>query len=145
MNSSIATREIFWQIPFSFKVIMYALMVMAFVVMAQGIFKKYKFVTADAGFKGLAPENLNWKRFLETIFFTGKVVRDKRVAVFHSLIFYGFVILTIATELVAIHADSPFKVYQGTTYIVISFLADFAGLAILIGLTMAFKRRYIEA
>ncbi len=60
------------------------------------------------------------------------------------MIYYGFVILLIATELVAIHADTPLKVYQGSTYIVVSFLADFAGIAILIGLGLAYKRRYIE-
>lgn len=144
MELTEATREVFWQIPFSFKVAMYVMMFAAFAVMGQGILKKYKFVVQSGGLKGLLPEKLNWKRFLETIFFTGKVTRDKKVGIFHSLIYYGFIVLTIATELVAIHADSPFKVYTGTTYIVISFLADFAGIFILIGLTMAYKRRYID-
>ena len=144
MDPVLASREVFWQIPLSFKIAMYVFMIAAFVVMGMGVAKKYKFVTAGKGLKDLLPEKLNWSRFIETIFFTGKVTRDKKVGLFHSLIYYGFVILTIATELVAIHADSPFKVYQGTTYIVISFLADFAGVAILIGLTMAYKRRYID-
>ncbi len=140
----LATREVFWQIPIYFKVIMYVTMFLAMGIMAQGLLKKIKFATGTAGVKSLLPENLNWKNFVETIFFTGKVARDSKVGIFHSLIYYGFVILLIATELVAIHADSPFKVYQGKTYIIISFLADFAGLAILIGLGLAFKRRYIN-
>lgn len=144
MTYEIATREVFWQIPFSFKVAMYVFMFAAFAVAGMGIWKKFQFVTGTQGLKSLLPKKLNWSRFLQTIFFTGKVTRDKKVGIFHSLIYYGFVILTIATELVAIHADSPFKVYQGTTYIIISFLADFAGLAILIGLTLAYKRRYID-
>ena len=140
----LATREVFWQIPFSFKVIMYITMFLAMGIMIYGLWKKLQFASADRGFKSLLPKKLNWKNFIETIFFTGKVARDSKVGIFHSLIYYGFIILLIATELVAIHADSPFKVYQGTTYIVISFLADFAGLAILIGLAWAFKRRYID-
>ena len=140
----LATREVFWQIPFSFKVIMYITMFLAMGIMIYGLWKKLQFASADRGFKSLLPKKLNWKSFIETIFFTGKVARDSKVGIFHSLIYYGFIILLIATELVAIHADSPFKVYQGTTYIVISFLADFAGLAILIGLAWAFKRRYID-
>jgi Fe-S oxidoreductase/nitrate reductase gamma subunit len=144
MDPVLATREIFWQIPFSFKVMMYAFMFIAFGVLAFGIYKKYQLVTRGKGIKTLLPEKLNWSRFFETIFFTGKVTRDKKVGFFHSLIYYGFMILTIATELVAIHADSPFKVYTGKTYIIISFLADIAGIAILLGLGLAYKRRYID-
>jgi Fe-S oxidoreductase/nitrate reductase gamma subunit len=144
MDPVMATREIFWQIPFSFKVAMYVLFITGVAVMAQGVFKKYQFVTQGKGFKSLLPDKLNWKQFLETIFFTGKVTRNQKVGIFHSLIYYGFVILLIATELVAIHADSPFKLYQGNTYIIISFLADLAGVAILIGLFMAYKRRYLD-
>jgi len=144
MDLTLATREVFWQIPFSFKVAMYVMMFAAFIVMGQGILKKFQYVTQGNGFKSLLPKSLNWSRFIDSIFFTGKVTRDKKVGLFHSFIYYGFVILTIATELVAIHADSPFKVYQGNTYIIISFLADFAGIFILIGLGMAYKRRYMD-
>ena len=144
MDLTNATREVFWQIPFSFKVIMYVLMFSALGVFFYGVWKKYQFVTQGQGLKSLKPEKLNIKSFIETIFFTGKVTRNTKVGIFHSLIYYGFVILLIATELVAIHADSPFKVYQGYTYIIISFLADWAGVAILVGLILAYKRRYIE-
>ena len=144
MDPAMATREIFWQIPTSFKVAMYVFMFVALGVLAQGVFKKYKFVTQGRGIKSLLPEKLNWTSFIQTIFFTGKVTRDKKVGFFHALIYYGFMILLIATELVAIHADSPFKIYQGNTYIIISFLADIAGIAILVGLFMAYKRRYMD-
>jgi Fe-S oxidoreductase/nitrate reductase gamma subunit len=144
MDPSIASREVFWLIPFSFKVMMYVFMFIAFGVLGYGIFKKYSFVTNGNGVKSILPEKLNWKRFLETIFFTGKVTRDKKVGFFHSLIYYGFIILTIATELVAIHADSPFKVFTGNTYIIVSFLADIAGVAMILGISLAIKRRYID-
>lgn len=139
-----AMREVLWMIPTSFKIAMYLLMFVALGVMFYGFYQKYQYVTKDGSLKGLLPEKLNLKRFLETIFFTGKVTRNGRVGFFHSLIFYGFVILLIATELVAIHADTPFKVFQGPVYIAVSFLADWAGVAIMIGLVLAYKRRYIE-
>lgn len=141
---AMATREIFWQIPTSFKIAMYIFMFLALGIMALGIAKKYRYVTQAQGIKPLLPNALNWKKLIETIFFTGKVTRSKQVGRFHSLIYYGFVILLIATELVAIHADSPFKIYKGPTYIIISFLADIAGLAMIIGLALAYKRRYID-
>ena len=141
---ALATREIMWQIPFSYKVMMYVFMFLAIGIMVKGLWDKYKWVVEGRGLSSLVPKSLNWQSFIETIFFTGKVTRVGNVAFFHSLIYYGFVILLIATELVAIHADTPMKVYQGTTYIVISFLADMAGLLIIIGLAFAYKRRYID-
>ena len=143
----LATREVMWNIPFSFKVAMYVLLVAAFAIFAKGMWGKILFITNGKGLsalKGILPEKLNWKNFIETIFFTGKVTRKANVGIFHSLIYYGFVILWIATDLVAIHADTPFQIYKGWTYIIISFLADIAGLAILAGLALAFYRRYVK-
>ena len=37
---------------------------------------------------------------------------------------------SLATDLVAIHFDTPFKVYKGPVYIIVSFLADFGALAL---------------
>lgn len=144
---NMAAREIMWSIPSSFKVLMYVLFVLSTIAMFKGLYGKVLFATNGEGFSGLKklmPEKLNWKKFFQTLFFTGKVPRFKEVAFFHGLIFYGFIILWIATDLVAIHYDTPFKVFQGTTYIVVSFLADIAGIAILIGLALAYHRRYIK-
>jgi Fe-S oxidoreductase/nitrate reductase gamma subunit len=143
----LATREIMWNIPSSFKVMMYLFLGLAMVVMIKGLHKKLIFITGDkgiiAGLKELMPEKLNFKSFLHTAFLTGKVPRFKDVAIFHGLIFWGFFVLWIATDLVAIHYDTPFKVFTGTTYIVVSFLADIAGVALLLGLCLAYTRRYI--
>ncbi len=145
--SSLATREVMWNIPYSFKITMYLLLLVSAAAFFKGMYEKLLFVTKGEGLKGingLLPSKLNWKRFFQTAFFTGKVPRFKYVGFFHGLIFYGFMILWIATDLVAIHYDTPFKVFQGTTYIVISFLADMAGIMILIGLAFAYHRRYIK-
>ncbi|PIP94807.1 MAG: hypothetical protein COW00_07425 [Bdellovibrio sp. CG12_big_fil_rev_8_21_14_0_65_39_13] len=144
---SLATREIMWNIPQWMKIVMYLSLFVSLAAMMKGLNQKLLFVTGGEGFKGikkLLPEKLNWPSFINTIFFTGKVPRHPEVGFFHSLIFYGFVILWIATDIVAIHYDTPLKIFHGTTYIIISFLADFAGLAILVGLALAYKRRYIS-
>ncbi len=141
---STASREIMWNIPPSFKWAMYALFILSMAAMVKGFYEKYQFVTGGKGHKGLLPKQLNWKAFFETILLTGKVPRKKDVGIFHSLIFYGFFILWIATDLVAIHYDTPLKIFKGPLYIVVSFLADIAGIAILAGLAMAYNRRYIK-
>lgn len=145
-----ATREIMWNIPYSFKVTMYALFTLSLVIFFQGLYKKIQYVAAGSPWKklfsheGLLPKKLRWGQFFETIFLQGKVKRNLKVGIAHALIYYGFIVLWIATDLVAIHYDTPFKVFQGTTYKVISFLADMAGLTMIIGIGMAYYRRYIQ-
>jgi Fe-S oxidoreductase len=141
-------REIMWNIPHVMQGLMYPLLVISLLIAAKGFYDKILLVTKGEGIIALQkifPEKLNWKKFFHTLILTGKVPRFKNVAFFHGLIFFGFFILWVATDVVAIHYDSPFKIFQGTTYIVISFLADIAGLMVLIGLAFAFRRRYIQA
>lgn len=142
-----ATREIMWAIPDSFRVIMYVTMVMSFAILGKGIHDKVGFITNGEGWSGLKklkPAKLNWVSFFTTIVFTGKVPRNLKVGFFHSLIFYSFIILFIATEMVAIHYSTPLKIFEGTSYIIIQFLADIAGLGILVGVGLAFYRRYVQ-
>ena len=51
---------------------MYVLFFTSIGVMTQGVFKKYKYVIQGNKFSDLLPKSLNWSRFLETLFFTGK-------------------------------------------------------------------------
>lgn len=146
---NMAAREIMWNIPSSFKIAMYVLFILSVAIFLKGVYGKFLFITNGKGLAGLKedksliPDSFNWSSLVKTLVLTGKVPRVKNVAIFHSMIFYGFFILWIATDLVAIHYDTPFKVFQGNLYIVVSFLADIAGLFILIGLSIAYYRRYI--
>lgn len=142
--SSEATREIMWNIPVWMKFAMYFCLLIASAVFAKGLYQKYVFVTQGKDWKQIVPKQLNWKNFLRTIFFQGKVTRDVYVGVFHSMLFYGFITLWIATEFVAIHFDTPFKVFHGPVYIIVSFIADIGGLFILLGLGLAYYRRYVK-
>ena len=141
------TRIIYWNIPPHYQSIMYILFFTALLVFAVGIVGKLQFITGKKGLSLFFREflrPLNWKSFLETLFFTGKVSRSSHVGCFHALIYYGFVILWIATDLVKIHMDTPFAVFHGWTYVIISFLSDLAGVALLAGMALAAHRRYIK-
>ena len=137
MDSMEASRQIMWMIPFWMKVVMYLSLAVATYFFFQGLLAKYRFITAGKDPKQVLPPKLNIENFLVTIFFQGKVPRDGFVNVYHSMIFWGFLTLFIATELVAIHADTPFKVFKGTTYKVVSFLADVGGIFVLLGIGLA--------
>jgi len=151
-DSVIATREVLWNIPFWMKATMYGLLAVALAFFFLGVHKKVLFITGGKGWRSLVGQNglvtnfkdLSWTNFIKTIALAGKVSRDPSVGFFHGLIYYGFIILWIATDIVAIHYDTPFKIFQGTTYIVISFLADFAGIMIIAGIFLAGKRRYLQ-
>ncbi len=144
MDSMEASRQVMWMIPFWMKALMYASLLPATYFFIQGLIPKYKFVVGGKSPKDIFPKQLNIKSFLTTVFYQGKVPRDGFVNVFHSMIFWGFITLFIATELVAIHADTPFKVFTGTTYKVVSFLADVGGLFVLLGIGLAYYRRYVQ-
>jgi Fe-S oxidoreductase len=145
MDSTLmASREIMWNIPAWMKIVMYLSLAVATVFFLKGLQAKYQYIVGKDSFKKLLPKNYNWKNLLRTLFFQGKVTRDPFVAVFHSFIFYGFITLFIATEFVAIHYDTPFKVFQGTTYKIVSFIADVGGVFVLLGIVLAYYRRYIR-
>ena len=136
-----------WNVPEWMKTAMYGLTLVGLAIMAKGVYGQLKFITQGAKIthlKSVLPRSLNWSSFFQTLFFQGKVRRNLEVGFFHSMIFYGFVILWIATDIVAIHYDTPFKIFQGPLYIIISFLADFGGFFLLIGLGFAYYRRYVK-
>jgi Fe-S oxidoreductase/nitrate reductase gamma subunit len=139
-----ASREIMWNIPLWMKVAMYLSLAAATAVFAKGLVEKYKFVTQGNDPKKILPKQLNFENLLRTIFFQGKVTRDVYVGIFHSFIFYGFVTLFIATEFVAIQFDTPFKIFTGTAYKIVSFTADIGGLFVLLGIVLASYRRYVK-
>lgn len=145
MPATTATREILWNIPLLFQMTMYGLFFLGLGSMIFGLYRKFRSTKTSPDQKLVSgSDGLQWGPFFKTLLLQGKLPRRPHVARFHALIFYSFIILTIATELVAIHSDTPFKVFQGTTYIVISFLADIAGVLILVGLAMALLRRYFQ-
>jgi len=148
-NFEVATREILWMIPSYFSYLMYFLFLAALAYLIIQLRKKIRLALATPegvaiNFGQLVPTKLNWGAFFETIFAQGKVNRKTVVAFFHGFIFFSFLVLIFATILVGIHADTPWKIFQGTLYKLVSFWADWAAIFIVAGVIMAFCRRYIS-
>ncbi len=138
----LATREILWMIPSIYSYLMYFSLLLAVFFAGKQLLVKFKTLQLS---RASLPTKLNWPAFFQTILLQGKVNRQTFVAFFHGLIFFSFLVLLVATTLVAIHADTPFKIFQGTIYKLVSFWADYAGLFIILGVLVAFYRRYILA
>ena len=74
------------------------------------------------------------------------LLRDPAAGVMHSMIYFGFLVLFIATVLLEIDHQLPDSLtfLHGRTYQAYSFTADVFGLVFLAGITWAFVRRYAQ-
>jgi Fe-S oxidoreductase/nitrate reductase gamma subunit len=91
------------------------------------------------------------KRILVLIkyaFLQAKVLREKFPGIMHGAIFFGFVVLFIVTMIIVVQEDFTglffhYHFIHGDFYIIWSLFGDIFGVVVLIGLLMAFYRRYI--
>ena len=67
---------------------------------------------------------------------------DRLAGWMHRMIFWGFVVLFVATTLTAIDHDFGLPILHGPFYLVFAFLSDLFGLFFVIGLGLALYRRY---
>ncbi len=74
-----------------------------------------------------------------------RTARDAFAGSFHRLITYGFVILTIATTIVALDADFGTTIMRGRFYLYFqSLIVDVFGALVMVGVGMAAARRYLK-
>ncbi len=141
MTAAQATRPIYWNVSHVW--IMYALLAPAVAIGGLGI---WRHVARWRRGKPLA----RFDRPLDRIrlVFTHalaqrRTARERYAGVFHRFITYGFIILTIATTLVAFDADLGTHILRGWFYLVFqSFIVDVFGALVLIGVAMAAIRRW---
>ncbi|HEY6187620.1 MAG TPA: (Fe-S)-binding protein [Pyrinomonadaceae bacterium] len=143
MNSAEATRQIYWNISHLW--VMYALLLPTI---------------ASAGF-GLYRHLSRWRRGLPAARFDRplerallvvrhavaqrRTARNLYAGLFHLLISYGFLVLTIATTVVALDADFGTAIMRGRFYLYFqSFVVDVFGMLVLVGTGMAAARRYLK-
>lgn len=143
-------REIFWNVGGGARWITYALMVITFIVLIYGIKKRYAMwkigKPAPFNFKDRLGERIGY--FIANGIFHKSILREAFPGWMHFFIFWGFLILAIATALIAIQDDVVRLIFgvefiKGNFYLIFSFLTDLAGLLAIIGILMAMYRRYV--
>ena len=144
-------REIFWNVKDTgAQWISYAFMVITFIILIVGLKKRYAMwkigKPASFNFKERLGERIGY--FIANGIFHKSILREAFPGWMHFFIFWGFLILSIGTGLVAFQADFTdlfFKVkfLKGDFYLIFSFLLDLAGLMAIIGILMAIFRRYV--
>ena len=85
---------------------------------------------------------------LKYVVFQAKVLKERYAGIMHASIFFGFIVLFIVTLTVMAEEDLTALFFHhhfiyGNFYLIMSLIADFFGLIVLLGLGMAIVRRYI--
>ncbi|MEK6281279.1 MAG: (Fe-S)-binding protein [Acidobacteriota bacterium] len=143
MNTAEATRQIYWNISHIW--VMYLLLLPTAAVAGYGIYRHFS----------------RWRRGLPAARFDHplervqlvarhalaqrRTARNRYAGLFHRLITYGFIILTIATTVVALDADFGTTIMRGNFYLYFqSFVVDIFGALVMVGIGMAAARRYLK-
>ncbi len=143
------TRELWWNIDHTYgKIFFYLMAAVAVGFFIYGFYKKLKHIFNG---KALKREDRfsNLKERIKTLLTFGllqKKIRAKKTGgIPHVMIFLGFIILWIVTDIIAVqeHLFKTVHFFQGTFYKIVSFAADFGGLLLFIGVIVFTIRRYI--
>jgi Fe-S oxidoreductase len=142
MNDEQATREVFWNIEHAW--VMYALLVPTVAVAGYGLYRRVRIWRRGA----------NEQRFDRPFARLGLLARygvlqlrtwrKAYPGVFHALIFWGFVVLFIATVVVLVDYDFGIPIMHGPFYLYFqSLFVDICGALAIVGIVMAAARRWI--
>lgn len=145
-----AHRVIFFEIQLGW--IIYILAFIAVVALVYSAYRRYR-IWRIGKKEGIAIDL--WKRtkaFAVTGLVDGiihrRILRDFYPGSMHALIFWGALLLILGTAMdiidhyITSRLGAPFL--HGNTYLAFSFLNDLGGVMLLVGVLMAFVRRYIQ-
>jgi hypothetical protein len=124
-----ATRQIYWNVSHVW--VMYALLVPTALVAGYGVYRHW-----SRWRRGRPVERFDrpWERarlVLRHAVAQRRTARERYAGLFHVFISYGFVVLTIATTVVALDADFGTAIMRGRFYLYFqSFVVDLFAAAI---------------
>ncbi len=146
-----ASREIFFNVGQSARYITYGFMVLTFLILGYGLFRRYKMWMigrkSSFNFRKRLSERIAY--LIKNGVFHGTILREPYPGIMHLFLFWGFLILAIGTLIVAIQDDilRPLfnkNILKGNFYISFSFVLELAGILAVLGTLLALYRRYIN-
>jgi Fe-S oxidoreductase/nitrate reductase gamma subunit len=138
-------REILWNLPPSTATIMYALFGAVVVVFAWGIYQRVGAWRRGRAEKEDRLDDL-WGRTVDALRIglgQQKVFERNIGGLMHLAIYSAFIVLFIATCLVALEFDLGVRILDGGFYIVFKLFVDTFGLILLAGVFVALVRRHL--
>ena len=137
-----ATRQLFWNT--NGKGLMYFIALISIVIFMIGSGQKIRSWLQG---RSIRYDHLGLRMkvfFLDLIKHDQQIFRGTFRRFMHLGIFYGFVILTIGTLVIAIQDHFGIPLFYGKKYLILSLLMDLFGLMAMIGIGMAAYKRYID-
>ncbi len=137
-----ATRPIYWNITGIW--MMYALFVAALAVFGYGILRRirsWRQGRTDA--ERFSDWPLRLRLTLKELLFQKRVRGSLLPGLFHSLVFYSFILLVITTAVVFVDADLRIHLFRGWIYVALTMGAELAGVLMLVGAAIALWRRVV--
>ena len=139
-NLSEAKREIMWNISAAW--LLYLLFAIAVAVFAYGMYQRIMvWKTGKADGERLGDFGKRFWVMVRELVLQQRVRNMGYPAVFHSGIFYAFVVFVITTTVVAIDYDLGTSFFNGWLYVILTVGCEIGGLLALIGIGMALYRR----
>ncbi len=137
-------REVFWNAQ-SYEILLFVFAAVSLAIFAYGLYRRWRMWKA----LGL-PETRTDKpgERIKSLIINGllqaRTFREAYAGIFHGLIFFGFFVLIFgaAVDATQFHFGLPF--FHGTFYLWFSLVMEIFGLAVLVGVTLAVIRRYIQ-
>src|SRR4029453_3603078 len=143
MNTCEATRQIYWNISHIW--VMYVLLLPTLAIAGYGIYLRISRWRRGQPANRFDRPGEGLMLVLKHAVAQRRTARNVFAGSFHRLITYGFVILTIATIVVALDADFGTTIMRGSFYLYFqSFIVDLFGALVMVGVGMAAVRRYLE-
>ncbi|MCI0338498.1 MAG: 4Fe-4S dicluster domain-containing protein [Acidobacteria bacterium] len=139
---SYPTREVLWNIDNVW--LMYVMFAVSSVIAGYGIYRRVSLWR-----RGLPENRFDRPRYrllmlLKHALGQRRTVREKSAAFFHTFIYTGFIILTVATTVVFLHHDFGLPLMEGDFYLYFqSFIVDVFGALVLVGVGIAAVRRLV--
>jgi|SRR5680860_134852 len=136
------TRQLFWNT--NGKGLMYIFALISFVIFILGCSQRI------GSWRRGRPIRYNDLGLRFKTFFSEVIKHDQEIfkgtfrRYMHLGVFYGFVMLTIGTLVIAIQDRFGIPLFYGKNYLILSLLMDFSGLIAMIGIGMAAYKRYID-
>jgi len=139
------SREVFWNIQYSF--VMYLASAIAAAFLAFSIYRRYKLWRMGKPDDRSKNIGERIRVFIRTsivdLFAHRRFLRDPYAGVMHLVIFWGFVILLLASAIDAVtHYTNRHVV--GAPYLWLSLITDIGGILAFVGIVMAAYRRYVQ-
>ncbi|MCA9076769.1 MAG: respiratory nitrate reductase subunit gamma [Planctomycetaceae bacterium] len=142
LNPAEATREVMWNISHSW--VMYMLLVPTMIIAGRGVYRQVQKWRAGQPAARFDRPAERIKRVVKHVLLQQATLRDRFAGVYHFLLFWGMITLTIATTVVLIHHDFSIDIMRGRFYLYFqSLFVDVLGVLAMTGVAMLAVRRWI--